>query len=139
MRPNKSSKRREVMIFYDSFCPVCSKSMRILTKLDTGDKFQYETIRDNRILERYHINKEEAEKRMHTIRLKDRKMETGIFSVLRIMKQIPFFWVLVPFIQLSIWAGAGPGLYDWLADRRTILPIGGCDGDSCSIPKQKSR
>ncbi|WP_224749742.1 thiol-disulfide oxidoreductase DCC family protein [Polycladospora coralii] len=127
------------MIFYDSFCPLCSKSMGVLEKIDRRHKFQFESIRDSMILEQYNINKEEAEKRMHTLQLKDRKMETGISSILRIIKQIPLFWVLVPFIQLSIWAGAGPIIYDWLAQRRTILPIGGCKGDSCSIPKQKSR
>lgn len=139
MRRNRSNNRPKVIIFYDSFCPVCSNSMGIIKKLDTRHKFQYETIRDNSVLERYHINKEAAEKRMHTIRLKDRKTETGIFSIQRILKQLPLFWVFVPFLQLSIWAGAGSRLYDWLAERRTILPVGGCEGGSCPIPKQKSR
>ncbi|MGP4061092.1 thiol-disulfide oxidoreductase DCC family protein [Halobacillus sp. H74] len=139
MRPNKSNNRPTVTIFYDSFCPVCSKSMRVLRKLDTRLKFRYESIRDNSILEMYHINKEAAEKRMHTLRIKDQKIETGIFSIQRILKQLPLLWVFVPFVQLSIWAGAGSKLYDWLAERRTILPVGGCDGDSCPIPKQKSR
>lgn len=65
--------------------------MRALAKLDARHKFQYESIRDNSILERYHINNEEAEKRVHTIRIKDQKIETGIFSIQRIMKQLPLF------------------------------------------------
>lgn len=133
MKQNKFSDQAAVIIFYDSHCPVCSKSMRFLSKLDRGRKLRYESIRDNQVLERYAIDKTEAEKRMHTFTLKDNQMEKGIFSVQRIVKQLPLFWIAVPILQLSIWAGLGSPLYDWLASRRTILPVGGCEGDRCTI------
>lgn len=132
MKRNRSS---NVLVFYDSLCPVCSKSMSFLRKIDGKNRLSFASIRDKETLKRYDINQEEAEKRMHTLRLKDRKMEKGIDSIQRIVKQIPLLWVLVPFLHVLISIGAGAKVYDWLAARRTILPVGGCEGGTCEIPK----
>ncbi|WP_077702129.1 thiol-disulfide oxidoreductase DCC family protein [Virgibacillus dokdonensis] len=131
---NRPNKKNNVLVFYDTWCPICTKSMKTLARLDCFRRLQYESTRNKAVLNEYSLNYEKLEKRMHTIRLKDGKIEEGIDSIFRIVKQIPLLWIAVPFLQLSIWIGVGSKIYDWLASKRKILPVGGCEGDFCRLP-----
>ncbi|GAA0437617.1 DUF393 domain-containing protein [Virgibacillus sp. AGTR] len=132
-RSNKSKEKNRVLVFYDTWCPVCTRSMKILAKMDCFRRLQYESTRNIAVLNEYGLEYEKVEKRMHTIIIINGVIEEGIDSILRIAKQVPFLWPAVPLLKLFIWVGVGSRLYDWLASKRKILPVGGCEGDSCRI------
>ncbi|MGR5996116.1 hypothetical protein ACT7C9_32015 [Bacillus cereus] len=49
-------------------------------------------------------------------------------------------WGLIPFLYLSVWCGFGQKVYKFIADRRIIIPSGGCNmltGCQVKLTRQK--
>lgn len=126
----------KLIVFYDSWCPVCSRTKNILMKIDWLERLDYASIRDLSVLDKYPLDPRKVEKRMHTIWINEGKFENGIRSIISIAKQVPLLWLFVPFLYMSLYFGFGVKMYDWLASKRKVLPVGGCDGDICEIAKK---
>ena len=125
----------KVIVLYDGWCPFCKKSIGTFRMIDWLGKLSFISFRETES-NRYEISLLKLEKRMHTVK-QDGKIEEGIDAINRICKQIPLLWVAVPFITLSISLGLGQRFYDFIANRRTIFPTGGCNETSCELPVRK--
>ncbi|TCT26691.1 putative DCC family thiol-disulfide oxidoreductase YuxK [Melghiribacillus thermohalophilus] len=123
----------QLLVFYDSWCPLCIKAKNQLEKADRRNRLCFYSIRDEYRIQDYNLDPKEAEKRMTCIDLLRNRRYSGIYSFREICRRIPRYYILVPLLQLTIWLGFGQTLYDWIAKRRTIIPPGGCSDDYCRV------
>ncbi|MDR6225754.1 DCC1-like thiol-disulfide oxidoreductase family protein [Desmospora profundinema] len=129
---------RAVTVFYDGWCPFCQRSMQRLQRWDWLHRLSFLSFRDPEVIEQYGLDPERLEQRMHTRQVRNGRVEEGIHSVWVIARQVPLLWGMVPFLWLATVMGVGQWVYDWIAARRTVIPVGGCDGAGCEwTPMEK--
>ncbi|MWV44126.1 DUF393 domain-containing protein [Paenibacillus sp. HJL G12] len=140
-----------LFVFYDNWCPMCTRTMRFYRKWDWFKRITFMPAREEQILEQFQVDQEQALKRMVAVKYTKKKkyrmtanaakhLETqqfeGIDTIYHMSRQIPILWVLVPFLYAARILGIGAYVYDWIASSRKIIPIGQCEGDVCMIPKR---
>lgn len=75
----------------------------------------------------------ELERRMHSFSMNDSsKIQRGIDSIAQICTRIPYLWWAVPYIIILKKMGIGGYLYDYIASKRKVIPVGNCD-DLCEL------
>ena len=127
-----------MLVFYDSRCPMCTAVAERTKKLDKKDTMKFASFRDKDVVEEYQLStelQEKMEQRLYI--LKNNKWYDGIGSVYVLAKAVPSYWFVVPFIKLSILLGFGNKVYDYIANRRKLVPVGHCRGGICEIPSKK--
>jgi predicted DCC family thiol-disulfide oxidoreductase YuxK len=122
----------KVVVFFDGWCPVCQGIMKQIERLDWFELIESKSFRDHAIMEKYGLKAEEVERRMHSQQVGANRMCSGIASVEQIMKRLLPLWPAVPLIMLSRWIGLGSVAYDYIADRRKLIPVNHCDSQ-CEI------
>lgn len=125
---------KPIVVLYDGWCPFCIQSITKFKKLDWLDRIDFVSFRNDHIAANYNLEISQLEKRMHSIVININKVESGIYSINRICKNLPLLWILVPLLKISTSIGLGQKLYDWIANRRTIFPTGACNDQTCEIP-----
>lgn len=133
------STRRRLMVFYDGNCPLCTESARVTTGLDWMHRLQFVSFRDEGVADAYGLEEVGVERRIYSVIPDTGRAFSGIHTVLQIFLRVPPYWVLVPFIWLSILCGLGQPVYDWIAKRRRVIPIGKCSNGACQIDKPDDR
>ncbi|WZX99401.1 DUF393 domain-containing protein [Bacillus sp. FSL W7-1360] len=124
----------KVIVFYDGWCSFCKKSVAHLRKWDRRGRLQFLSFREEGITERYGLNVERLEQRMHTYELDKNRVREGIHSIRVIARQVPRLRAFVPLLWVASVIGLGQFVYDQIAARRTILPTGGCEDGVCQVP-----
>nr|WP_028401014.1 DUF393 domain-containing protein [Ectobacillus panaciterrae] len=125
-------------VFYDAWCPLCTAVSERTKKLDVQRKVKFISFREPTVAADYALSPELLKKMEDRLYVYDgKKWHEGIYAVRKLAKQIPYYWLLVPFVQLSIWIGMGQRLYDFIASRRSIVPTGHCTDGVCEIPNRK--
>ncbi|PEE41203.1 thiol-disulfide oxidoreductase DCC family protein [Bacillus pseudomycoides] len=127
-----------MIVFYDSRCPMCTVVAEHTKKLDKKDTMKFASFRDKDVVEEYQLStelQEKMEQRLYI--LKNNKWYDGIGSVYVLAKAVPSYWFVVPFIKLSILLGFGNKVYDYIANRRKLVPVGHCREGVCEIPSKK--
>lgn len=123
-----------IFVFYDGWCPFCRQSIKKFQSMDWFNRIEFKSFRNSNVVQEFHLDTDKLKKRMLTIKISNHKKEEGIDSINRICKNIPILWLLVPFLSISSKIGLGQKVYDWISRRRTIIPTGGCNENSCEIP-----
>ncbi|TCP61548.1 thiol-disulfide oxidoreductase DCC family protein [Baia soyae] len=126
---------RSVLIFYDGWCPFCMSSIHKLEKWDFLKRLKFMSFRENAVVEKYGLDIVKLEKRIHSLVIKQDRIEEGVDTLIRISRNIPPLWVFSPILVLSARLGFGKRIYDWIASRRTIIPVGRCKETNCLISK----
>lgn len=139
MKEQLSLSGKPVVVLYDGWCSFCIKSINFLRRIDCFNRIDFVSFRNENITEMYKLDIEMLEKRMHSIKISNNKIENGFNSIIRICRNIPFLWAIVPFLYFISFLRIGHHAYDWVASRRTIFPTGGCDESNCEIPINKKR
>ncbi|SDC07744.1 Predicted thiol-disulfide oxidoreductase YuxK, DCC family [Shouchella lonarensis] len=121
----------KISVFYDGWCPVCRKSMTRLQKWDRSNQLVFHSFREKEVLTRYQLDFERAEKRMITREERSGRMYEGIESVWLIARKLPVLWLFVPVLWIAMVLGFGQRIYDFLAERRAIIPVGSCEEEAC--------
>ncbi|AMR02563.1 thiol-disulfide oxidoreductase DCC family protein [Bacillus thuringiensis] len=127
-----------MIVFYDSWCPMCAAVAERTKKLDKKGKMEFVSFRDENVVEKYELSQElqsKMEQRLYI--LKHNKWYDGIQSIDVLAKAVPSYWFAVPFIKLSIVLGFGSKVYDYIANNRKLVPVGNCRGGVCEIPTKK--
>ncbi|WP_165769136.1 thiol-disulfide oxidoreductase DCC family protein [Virgibacillus profundi] len=118
-----------MIIFYDSYCKMCTTSSILWKKIDWRNKLSFESFR---LLMDY---PEEMEKSLH---VKHRgQWFQGYNALIEIAKLLPLIWVLLPFMYIFKWVGLGDYIYKKIAANRKLVPVNQC-GDSCMINPEKN-
>lgn len=123
----------DLVVFYDGNCSLCTESARYTTRLDWFGRIQFLSFRDVGVFEAYVLAGNDVENRIYSVALQTGRTFSGIHTVLQIFRRIPTYWLLVPFVWLSIHVGLGQSVYDWIAKRRNLIPIGKCSNGACSL------
>jgi predicted DCC family thiol-disulfide oxidoreductase YuxK len=118
-----------VQVLYDGWCPLCTRSVARLERLDWLGLLVLTSFREPGVLARSGVAIERAEARMQAIA--GGTVVEGIHAISRIATRLPLLWPALPLLWLAARLGVGQQVYDWLATRRTIVPAG-CDS-ACEI------
>ncbi|SDY46153.1 DCC1-like thiol-disulfide oxidoreductase family protein [Thermoactinomyces sp. DSM 45892] len=125
---------KTVLVFYDGWCPFCISSIERFKKWDTLKRLEFVSFRDGTVTQDYGLDITKLEVRIHSLDVCYDRLEDGIDTIIKISRNIPLLWVLVPFLYLSVKLGFGNKVYDWIASRRTIIPAGNCNDKECLLP-----
>ncbi|MED2479323.1 DCC1-like thiol-disulfide oxidoreductase family protein, partial [Bacillus thuringiensis] len=105
-----------MIVFYDSWCPMCTAVAERTKKLDKKGKMKFVSFRNEDVVEKYELSQElqsKMEQRLYIF--KNNKWYDGIQSIDVLAKAVPSYWFAVPFIKLSIVLGFGSKVYDYIA------------------------
>lgn len=119
---------KRIKIFYDDWCPNCTRFMRIIKKLDWLNLVEFKELRSNNSYDG--IDYEVAQKKMAS-KIDRKNWIYGYNSIFSIFLRIPVFWIILPLLFLFKISKLGNYLYNELAVKRTIIPIH-CD-ENCKI------
>ncbi|HET7580726.1 MAG TPA: DUF393 domain-containing protein [Bacillales bacterium] len=124
---------KSLLVFYDGYCPLCRGSKRAIEKADWLHQIAFLSFREPGIIEYYGLRDKQPEERICSIHLHDHQVYEGIHTIFQISLHVPLYWIFVPFLYLSIKAGLGQRAYDFIAQRRKIIPVGQCSEEGCPI------
>lgn len=123
--------RFRLTALYDGWCPVCTRSIRWLSRLDVLSLITFVSLREPGALARYGVDAARATRRIQVVDAAGRVSE-GIDAMLAICGRVLALWPAVPLLWVArLVAGQRP--YDALASRRLILIPGPCV-DHCAAP-----
>ena len=120
-------------VYYDGWCPLCINVTNRIKSLDWLGLIELVSIRDEDKLKEINISPDELSKRMHAIKKKNNKVLVGIDAISAMVVRLPLLfplWIILKFFTLI---GVGHSVYDFIATRRKIVPVGNCKGDVCKI------
>ena len=117
-------------IFYDNYCPNCTRFATIIQKFDLLKLIEIKQLRNESDTNLYpQIDLQLAKQQMASY---DTKWHYGSSSIYFILVRLPLFWLFVPFFYILYLTNIGQFFYRELALKRKIIPIH-CDNDVCDI------
>jgi len=117
-------------IYYDNYCPNCSRFANLIQKLDWFKLVETKQLRNpQHINTAKGINNTLAEQQMASF---DGKWNYGYKTLFKIFLRIPLFWLFIPLLWLLDISKFGQYLYLQLAVNRQIIPLH-CTEESCEI------
>lgn len=123
-------KIKKLIIFYDNWCPKCTRFAGIVRRFDWLKLIEIKGLRNEEEIQFYQgIDIELAKKQMASY---NKHWYYGYVSIFFIMMRIPLFWPLVPLLFVLHITGLGQLGYVQLAVKRTIIPLH-CDLNGCNI------
>ena len=121
----------KMTIFYDNYCPNCTRFVNLIQKLDWLKFVEAKQLRNFKHMNSaVGISKTLAEKEMASF---DGKWSYGYTTLFKIFLRIPIFWIFIPLLLFLKISGIGQVIYKELALKRKIIPIH-CNENSCKIP-----
>jgi predicted DCC family thiol-disulfide oxidoreductase YuxK len=121
-----------ITIFYDNWCPKCTRFVQIIKKLDWLNLLKIKQLRNEQdIIQFRGINVELAKKQMATY---SSSWHYGFKSIYLILIRIPLFLPFIPILFFLSISRIGQFLYIYLAVNRKIIPLH-CSIDGCIIEK----
>lgn len=121
---------KTLIIFYDNWCPNCSKFASIIQKIDWLHLIDFKELRNEKHTNQFiEIDIELAKQQMASY---TNKWNYGYISIYLIFLRIPLFWISIPFFWLLKITKFGQYLYKELALKRKIIPIH-CDEEVCNF------
>ena len=124
----------KIDVYYDSWCPICTKYKKRLERMDVLNKLNFVTFREPSIIAELNIPLEKLEKEMH-IRKPNGQILRGYDAICSLFSRIPFLVWLWPFMKVLKFLGVGNIIYNFIASRRLIIPTGNCGKNTCEINK----
>lgn len=124
---------RNIQVYYDGWCPMCNAIRSRIERLDWLNQVSFRSIREPGVMEELGVSAERLEQRMHVRHSGSGQVEDGIYAVAAIAARVPLFMPLWPFVRLAAAVGLGQPLYDFIASRRAIVPVGHCNNGICEI------
>lgn len=113
-----------MIIYYDSYCKLCTKSSIIWKKFDWFGRVKFISFRTLRNYSK------DMEQKLHIY--SNNQWYIGYEALIHISKALPIIWPFLPVMYFIKWIGLGDFLYSKIAQSRTIIPVNQC-GEHCSI------
>lgn len=117
-----------MIIYYDSYCELCTKSSTLWGKLDWQHKLIFESFRT------LESCPPEMEENLHIAH--KNKIYIGFNAIIQIIKQLPLLWIFLIVMYPLKWLGLGQFIYKKIAQNRKLVPVSQCDSVTCEIPKK---
>jgi predicted DCC family thiol-disulfide oxidoreductase YuxK len=129
-------------VFYDGSCPLCSREIQHYKNLSTDndvlflDLFDYTQLTTvGSLLSKHEIKLEDARKRMHVL-TEDEKIVRNAEAFVEIWRRMPYWRMLIPFVDNFVVLRFGNSIYDVWAERRWKSREEMDESESCSIGKK---
>ncbi|THV59822.1 DCC1-like thiol-disulfide oxidoreductase family protein [Chryseobacterium candidae] len=119
---------KKLIVYYDSWCPRCTRFMKTVKKIDWLNLVDFRSLRERGQAIKG-IDLILAEKQMASY---TNTWAYGYESIFRILARLPLLWPLLPVLWFLHITKTGQEIYIHLAVNRKIIPIH-CDNDSCNI------
>jgi predicted DCC family thiol-disulfide oxidoreductase YuxK len=115
------SKRAPWVLLYDSYCPLCRRTVGLLAGVDLFKRVEYQSFRTTdfdafNALHRVNTNKKWADEEMLLVR--DGEVFGGFDAYRQMSTMMPLLWMLAPFMWLPGVSHIGRAIYKWVAARR---------------------
>jgi len=121
---------KKITIFYDNFCPNCTKFSKFVQKLDLLKLIETKQLRNEIHTKPFpEIDLELAKQKMASF---GSKWHYGYSSLFYIFARLPLFWLFMPLFYILKITTLGQLMYSELALKRKIIPIH-CDAEICNI------
>ena len=131
---------KPLTIFYDNFCPNCTKFSKLVQRLDWLKLIEIKELRPESSARTGEANE------LHTNSFRDidlqlakkqmasynTKWHYGYNSLCYIFVRLPLFWAVIPILFVLKITKLGQLMYSELALKRKIIPIH-CDEQTCKI------
>lgn len=125
------------IILYDGLCPLCTASVRRLTRLDWRHRLAFADARDPDVQAAHpEIDPVRALERMHLVPPDGGPVLDGFHAVRWIAGRVPLLWPLWPLLRLPGAASIGVPLYDAVARNRFVFAR--CEG-ACHPHPERGR
>ncbi len=118
-------RRLELVVFFDGLCPLCTRSINWLSRLDLLSLVQFVSFREPGMVEHYGLDAERAARRIQSLG-RGGTVREGIDTMIAIAVRSIVLWPLLPLL-LATRLITGQRVYDAVASRRVILVPGACD------------
>lgn len=128
-------RRFGLVVFYDGWCALCSRSTRWLRALDLLSLVQFVSFREPGVTELYRLDASRAARRMQSVRPEGRVQE-GMDTLVAIAVRSILLWPVLPLLVVGRLV-AGQRFYDALARRRLVVVPGACE-DHCPVAQRPS-
>jgi predicted DCC family thiol-disulfide oxidoreductase YuxK len=122
-------------VYYDTFCPFCRRSRRMLEELDLGGRLIFRDIHDRAMMQAEAPGVSYTRALREMIVVSPDGTVTGGFDGFRsIARTLPALWLVLPLMYLPGAAWLGRRAYRWVAKRRFRLVR--CDNGVCNLHLQ---
>lgn len=134
--------RKELTLFYDSYCPLCMAEMRHLKRKDTLQKLAFVDINNRHFSRDYpHISKDALNARIHG-QIQNGDMLTGLDVTHKAWSLVGYAWLYAP-LRWPLIKPLADRLYLWFARNRYTISywITGkkrCEGTACSLDDRET-
>lgn len=123
-------KNNILIIFYDNYCPNCTKFSKLVQKLDWLKLIEIKQLRNELHTNSFRsIDLELAKQQMATYAT---TWHYGYNSLFFIFARLPLFWIFIPILYILKITKLGQLMYSELALKRKIIRIH-CDAKKCGI------
>lgn len=126
-----------IEVYFDGWCPVCTGFRDRIGRLDWLGQITFRSMRDPGVAAETGVPAEELARRMYARDPQSGQLWAGVDAFAAVAARVPLLVPLWPLIRLSSVLGLGQRLYDYVAARRVIIPVGNCEDGSCSIHAPK--
>ena len=116
--------RLTLIVFYDGWCPLCKDIATRTSRWDWFGLIQWVSFRDPLAVSHYGLDDKKCEERICCQSCVSSRVYEGVETLWRVCVRIPVYWVFAPFLAAGKTAGLAQPLYDWIARRRLIAPLG---------------
>lgn len=121
---------KKIIIYYDNYCPNCTRFIKIVEKFDWWCIIIPKQLRNlEHINNAIGIDKSLAEKQMASY---DGKWSYGYLTLFKIFLRLPILWSFLPIFFILWITKIGQFFYMQLAVNRQIIPLH-CTEDSCEL------
>jgi predicted DCC family thiol-disulfide oxidoreductase YuxK len=124
-------------VYFDGWCPICTGAKDRLALMDRRGRLAFRSMREHGVAEQVGVDAAALAARMHARSAQTGRVVSGITAVRWVAAALPSLWLSVPFLWLAEKIGIGARLYDWIAARRPIIPVGHCEDGACPIHQPK--
>ncbi|MCP8616445.1 thiol-disulfide oxidoreductase DCC family protein [Salirhabdus salicampi] len=125
--------KEDLIVFYDSWCPLCQKARQNIEKWDQHKLVHFTSFRDDGVIERYGLGGKDVVEQIYSMEPKTSKVYAGIETILQIARRVPRYRMLAPILHLFIKLRVGHIVYRWIAKNRNVVPVGKCDDKGCPV------
>ncbi|MFF2908248.1 thiol-disulfide oxidoreductase DCC family protein [Paenibacillus sp. NPDC057934] len=119
-------KKKNLTVLYDSWCPLCTRTSKIINKLDVFSLIELVSFRDEK--NNYSVPLKLLEKEMYSFN-SNNKFYSGYDTLLQIAWRTPLI-IIYPILIFVKLVKIGDSLYNYIARNRKIV----CD-ESCQIQR----
>lgn len=120
----------KLIVFYDNFCPNCTKFNKLVKKLDWFNLIDSKQLRNELLISSSFRNIDFELAKQEMASNKNEVWFYGFNTIYLILKRLPLFWFFIPLLYFLKITNIGQFLYKQLAINRKIIPIH-CDKNSC--------